>query len=152
MGALSIRRCAVAEVLAQPNFEALVAEYAAESSLDGLPAPQPQWSTYEALERSGMAYPLAAFVDDVLVGFLVLVVSVNPHYGIPLGVTESFFVSPDARGTGAGDGLRSAAEHQAREVGAVALLVSAPFGGRLERVLPRHGYEQTNTVWMRRLA
>ena len=149
---LVIRPCSVAEFFSAPNADALLTEYAQESSLFGLPSPQPDAERYEVLERTGMMTTLAAYLDDVLVGFLVMIVTVNPHYNARLAVTESYFVASEHRSTGAGLRLLREAEDVARAQGAVGFFVSAPNNGRLTNVMPRVGYRETNRVFFRGLA
>jgi GNAT superfamily N-acetyltransferase len=123
-----------------PAIGALLAEYALEARIDGLPEPNPQWSTYNALERAGALQCFAAYIGESLVGFLALVCSENPHYGRVIGAVESWFVASAYRGSGAGMGLLKAAERMARSRGAVGMLVAARPDSRVADVLPRSGY------------
>lgn len=137
-----------------PNLGELLAEYAAESRIEGLEAHKTgvQVGTYRALEAAGVLHMLGAYEGDKLVGFLLMLVSVLPHYGVKAATTESYFVQAMHRSGGAGAKLLHEAERIAREAGAVGLLVSAPAGGRLARVLPHAGYTHTNEVFFRSLA
>src|SRR5690606_9497097 len=76
-----------------------------------------------------------ARVDGVLVGFIVLLTSMNPHYSVVLGAVESFFVAAAHRKSGAGVKLLREARRAAKDRGAVGLLVSAPFGAELSVLL-----------------
>lgn len=148
-----IRHFTVDQFFAHPDAAGLLAEYASEAAIAGLPAPQPARETYEAVERSGALCVLVATEGEQMLGFLALVVSPNPHYGILLGVTESYFVSKQYRALGAGLHLLHAAERVAQEVGAKGLLVSAPSEGRLVQVLERNkAYRETNRVFFRGFA
>jgi GNAT superfamily N-acetyltransferase len=146
---IAIRPITVAQFFDAPNCDALLAEYAAESATEGLPAPEPHRAIYEAMEQSGMFHLIGAFEGDELAGFLVLLVSVNPHYSAVIAVTESYFVASAHRKAGAGLALLHEAEALAAKLGAVGFLVSAPSGGRLAEVLPRMGYRETNRVFFR---
>lgn len=131
---------------------ALVAEYAAECRIAGIGEPSGQWDAYRLMEASGLLQSIGAFVAGELVGFVNVLVSVLPHYGKPVGVTESLFVASGHRASGAGLALLAAAEDYALERGAVGILVSAPHGGQLERVLDaRPSYRRTNAVFFRGL-
>jgi GNAT superfamily N-acetyltransferase len=149
MDNLAIRPITTAEIFDAAH---LIAEYAVESSIDGMPAPAPNREIYTTLESAGVLHARGAFLAEALVGFILLVVTTNPHYGVPLAVTESYFVASEYRKTGAGLALLHAAEGLAKELGAVGILVSAPSNGRLADVLPRTGYAETNRVFFRRLA
>jgi GNAT superfamily N-acetyltransferase len=145
-----VRRITVDEFFAHPDAAALLDEYAAESSIVGMPTPQPARPLYETLEASGAMHVLAAFDGDAMLGFLALLVSLNPHYNAVIGVTESYFVAREHRKSGAGLRLLHAAERLADERGAVGLLISAPAGGRLAEVLDGYGeYRETNRVFFR---
>jgi GNAT superfamily N-acetyltransferase len=149
---LSIAPSSVADLSAVPEFPALAAEYAAESAIDGLPPPSAKIETYRRLESAGMLHAFAARLDDALVGFITVLAPVLPHYGVPVAVSESFFVAKAHRGSGAGLRLLRAAEDKAHALGSPGLLVSAPFAGNLFKVLPRVGYVETNRVFFKKVA
>jgi GNAT superfamily N-acetyltransferase len=147
-----IRPCTVSDLEASPCFEALLAEYGAESGIPEFGPPVAQMATYKHLEAAGVLQVIAAVQDGELVGFVTVLRSVLPHFGRQVAITESLFVTSEARSTGAGLALLRAAEDLAREQGGEALLVSAPTGGRLERVLPGVGYRETARMFFRELA
>jgi len=137
---------------AYPEFQGLVDEYVAEAAFTGLPAPNHQPDIYRNLEAAGVLQILASFEGIHLTGFLGLLVTVMPHYGVRLGTTESFFVASRYRKTGAGLKLLREAEKVAQGMGAVGLMVSSPMGGRLAEVLAgSDGYSEINRIFFRRL-
>jgi GNAT superfamily N-acetyltransferase len=148
---MEIKTISFADIEAAPQFYALLAEYSAESSIAGLGKPCAQLEMYRKLEASGAAHFLGAFIEDELVGFVVLLVSVLPHYGVPVATTESFFVAKPARCSGAGLKLLREAEWVAKQAGAVGVFVSAPVDGVLVEVLPRVGFAETNRVFFKRM-
>lgn len=148
---MDIRTCSVAEIEAAGALHDLLASYGAESSMPELGAVSAHFDTYRAMEAAGALHVIGAF-DDGLVGVATLLVYGLPHYGgRRICSLESFFVSPAFRRGGTGLKLLRAAETKAMELGAAALLVSAPVGGRLANVLPRTGYRETNRVFVRGL-
>lgn len=151
MESITIKPCAVEDVQNAPNVADLLAEYANESALDALGGANPQWETYRQMQAMGVAHVLGAYQGDTLVGFLVLLVSVVPHFGKPIASTESYFVAQVVRKAGAGLKLLHEAEKLARESGAVGLFVSAPTDSRLSHVLPGVGYHETNRLYFRGL-
>lgn len=151
MSELIVTRAVLADIEASPDLPALLAEYAAESANDEIGPACPQIETYRAMEAVGMFHAFAARLDDRLVGFMFLLLPVLPHFGKLVGVAESYFVAAEHRKTGAGLRLLHAAEEAAREAGAVGVLVSAPTGGILERVMPGIGYRETNRVFFKGL-
>lgn len=148
----SIRRIKAADFEAATNVSELIDEYAAECAIDGMPPPRARLVLYRQLESSGAICALAGFDGEQLAGFVVVISTELPHYGRLVSTLESFFVGKAWRRTGLGLALLKRAEQVAREVGSPGLLVSAPAGGVLERVLPRVGYSHTNTVFFKRLA
>lgn len=150
MESLTVRPCSVAEIEDAPNIDALLAEYAVECALVGLPQPAPHWDTYRRLEQSGAFHVLGAFLGGELVGILTMVVNAMPHYSARIAVSESYFVTAAARRSGAGTALRLAAEGCAQSHGAKALLISAPAGGKLDRVMQfRDDYTLSNCVYLK---
>ena len=148
---LTVASSTVAAIADAREFAALAAEYAAESAIDGLPPPAAKMETYRHLESAGMLHAFDARRSDALVGFITVLAPVLPHYGVPVAVSESFFVAKAHRGTGAGLKLLRAAEEKARTLGSPGLLVSAPFEGALFKVLPWVGYVETNRVFFKKV-
>lgn len=151
MDPITLRQCRAVEIYAAANAAALWAEYAAESSIPELGPHDPQIPIYQNLEDAGVMTVFGAFLGEELAGMITVLISVVPHYGRKIATTESFFVCAKARSSGAGVKLLKAAEDYARAAGAVAFFVSAPAGGRLERVMPHWGYRESNRVFVRGL-
>lgn len=140
-----VRQISVAEAFANQAFPALCREYAAEAAIAGLPVPREKAvripSPGEA-SGSDVFCLYGAFLGDELIGFVVLLTPVLPHYGAAIAVAESLFVGGAHRKTGAGMLLIRRAEKRAREVRSPGMLFSAPSGGRLSVLLPRIGYRK----------
>jgi GNAT superfamily N-acetyltransferase len=143
---LEISGVTVSGLMADPDIEALIAEYEAEAKSPELPPAAPQWQQYAALERAGVLDVITARHDGALIGFVSVLKANLPHYGGDVSVVESLFVSAAHRGTGAGRALIKAAECIASCNGP-GLLITAPAGSALERVLPRLGFRHSNTVF-----
>jgi Acetyltransferase (GNAT) family len=130
-----------------PEFASLIVEYADESAMAGMPSPILQFDKYEAYEQVGALHIVRAVEEGELIGFLAMLANpLNAHYGVPLAVVESFFVTRERRGT-AGLGLIAAAEELARQLGSPKLFFSAPVGSRIQALLPKMGYSVTNVVY-----
>lgn len=141
-----------AKLFADPNWQALVEEYAAEVRLEGMPPVSARFETYEAMETAGILHSFEARVDGLLVGFIAMFGYKIPHYDRLVCVTESFFVGKAFRGHLIGLKLLAAAEDKARELKSPGLLVSAPFGGNLWELLPKVGYRESNRVFFKPMA
>ena len=146
---LMIENCSIADIEAAPNIKELLAEYAEESRIKGLPEPTAKVEIYKHLEKTSALHVIGAWLDDILVGYITVLSPVLPHYSALVAVAESFFVSKEHRKTGAGLKLRRAAEQSAKALHSPGLLVSAPFGGDLAEVLPHTGYVETNRVFFK---
>ena len=144
---MKIRRCSYTEILGPDTTQGLLEEYAAECSV----AADPQYHMYEALERCGGLQCFGAWVQDQLVGFCSVIVSVMPHHGQRVASIESIFVANEYRWTGAGLQLLSVAECYAAEQGCIVLLYQPRVGSAMESILSRrHGVKRTHSVYTRR--
>ncbi|HSV48350.1 MAG TPA: GNAT family N-acetyltransferase [Ramlibacter sp.] len=152
MTPVSIRPITVAEVQAAPGIDALLAEYAAESATNGMGQAIPQWPIYQAMEAAGFCHILGAECDGKLVGLLVMMCAVLPHYGQLTATSESYFVAAEHRKTGAGLALFREAKRVAQGLGCAGLFISAPVGGRLTDVMAGLGMRHTNDVFFVGLA
>lgn len=136
-----IRKALNAEVLKET---ALIAAYAAECSLPEIGPVSPQGEMYAAMERSGVNQWFVAEVGGI-VGFASVLVCLLPHYGTTVATVESLYGKHGLE-------LMQAVEEYAKECGCVAILYSAPAGGRLEKLLSlKRNYRQSNTVFAKSL-
>lgn len=147
-----IRQCSVDDMVADPNFSGILDEYADELAIEGLPHPSAKIEMYKQLESIGKLHPIAAFLDGKIIGFINVLMVMNPHYGVDIAVSESFFVAKEHRKSGAGMKLRSAAEVLARQIGSPGIFISAPSKGPLAQVLPCVGYKETSRTFFREFA
>lgn len=148
---MNVQRSSIPELEASPMFADLLAEYAAESAIDGMPAPSARMDIYRHLETKGALHVISGTVEGELAGFITVLAPVMPHYGVPLATSESFFVTKRHRNSLGGLKLLTAAEDKARDLGSPGLLVSAPYGGKLFEVLPRCGYVETNRAFFKKV-
>lgn len=148
---LIIRKCTISEIENAPNISELLEEYANESSIKGLPHPFAKADTYKHLENTNSIYVIGAFIENMLIGYIIMLSPILPHYSTRVAVVESFFVQEQYRKTGAGLKLLHMAENQAKDMSAYGILVSAPFNGSLTKVLPNVGYQETNRIFFRNL-
>ena len=115
-----------------------------------MPETNRDYEQYERFEQAGFSRMFAAYNDEKLIGFLVLLVSPNPHYGCKIGTIESIFVGAEYRKSGAGLKLLKAAEDTAKGMGAVGIFVSAPAGSQLADVMSKMSpYTETNRVFFK---
>jgi GNAT superfamily N-acetyltransferase len=147
----SYRYTTIKEMEACENIHDLLHEYSEESSVRGLPTPNAKAELYKSIEDTGALQTIGAFVDDKLIGFIVILSPIIPHYGALVCVVESFFVTKPYRKSGAGIRLLRMAEDFAKSKGSPGLLVSAPINGSLCDVLPHVGYTESNRVFFRKL-
>ncbi|SEB24780.1 GNAT family N-acetyltransferase [Paraburkholderia sartisoli] len=145
-----VRECTFDELASAAGFDALCAEYAAESGrMAEFGPPKVDVDAYRAMEAAGMAHCIGVWCDDELTGFGVVTLSVLPHYTKLIGCLISFFVAERARNGSAGTQIRKLAEDIAKERGALGMMISAPSESRLDVILPRSGYRATNRLYFK---
>ena len=144
-----IKQVTSSELFNDDRFVDLIKEYELESLVDGFPKADIQLSRYRMMELGGNFHAIAAYMNDELVGFLTVFVNVLPHSGKKFGSLESYFVAEKHRKHGPGLDLLRAGEWVAKANGAVGLLVNAPKGGKLARVMPRSKYKHTHEVFFK---
>lgn len=150
---VEVRNCSYAEVAGDPAFPRLIAAYADESGIDGLPRPTPDTEHYLAADRCGLQHMIGAYHRGNLVGFANVLVAPFPHYSTKIATIESWFVHREYRYTGAGLALKRAAERTAKEAGAAGLFISTPFGSQLAAVMSaQSSYRETNRVFFKAFA
>lgn len=147
---IEIRKCGFSDVENSPDFPRLLEQYGDESAITDMPTPSAKLELYRQLDASGIFHTFAAYSGEHLIGFITVLMPVLAHYDAICAVSESYFVSPNFRSTGAGDKLREAAEHFAEKHGAVGLLITAPIGSRLAMVMAhKDSYTETSRVFFR---
>lgn len=133
----NIKECTVAELEAQPTFQALLDEYGQESRMIGMPEPKAKMSTYYTLEKNGSLVCFGGFVDGTLRGFVSVLSHEFQKYSAPASVSESIFVSEPYRRTGIGHDLIRTAKRHAASKGSPVLLMTAPVGSALAELLEK---------------
>jgi GNAT superfamily N-acetyltransferase len=148
MGArmIEIRPCTAADILAPENRD-LISQYAAECAISGMPEPTGHLTTYRLLEQHSSIVCMGVYADSVMVGFGVALQNTLPHYGVKATIIESVFVLEHYRKGGAG--ARLIRELETAWLDSAGVLISAPVGGHLCRVLPGFGYRHTNQVFFK---
>lgn len=91
-----------------------------------------------------------AVYNGEIVGFSVIEIYQHPHFDYLLAMQNSLFMMKEFRVNGNGSLLIDFTAMIAKAYGAKGLVLTAPFGSRLERVFQRH-YRQTDSVFMREL-
>ena len=142
--------CPAADIRLSPDFPELAAEYTAESAMREMPMPNVNWELYQLLEDSGSLHCFAAREDGTLAGFVFVISSISPEYGVLISCTEAFFVGNAWRHTGAGLKLLAAAEAKSRELKSFGLAANGPLGGKLAEVLPKCGYREIGRMFFKR--
>jgi hypothetical protein len=145
-----IRKCMAAEIFDHPRGPGLIAEYAAECGNALIGKPAPRKDMYQNLEASGLGQCFAAYEDEQLVGFAMVLVCVVPHFGLALANAESLFVTREAS---CGGQLMRTLDDYATDRGCVTIFYTAPVGSRLARLLflCADQYTNTNHVFAKRL-
>lgn len=143
-----IRRTSVDEFFGSPACEGMLAAYFEECGRNpALGEPHPKIAMYRELERQGVLIGLGVYAGDELVGYASVYVTPSPRYDSPVGVLEGVFVSSEHRRGGAGGPLLRACREAAKQAGAAGLYVTAPEGGKLQRLARALKWEKTNECY-----
>lgn len=146
---VDVRVSSFTEQFASPQFQALVASYAEESKLEGLPYPEADEEHYISKEADGAMRLLCAFDGDELLGFVVVLVFTVPHYSTMVANIESIYAYPEHRAR-VGVMLKRAAEFEAKRMGAIGLFINAAIGSRWHAALSgSKNYRATHTSFFR---
>lgn len=148
---LIIRKIKMDDIWSAPNCADLLKEYADEYSLKGTPEPTPNIELYKILEQNNFLVAFGSYIEDLLVGFITILLVKGTHYSVVIANTESYFVAKEYRHTGAGTKLRIEAEKTARDAGCPGILLQAPTDGKLSAVLEKSDYEEAYRVFYKRL-
>lgn len=135
-----------ADLIALPEFSQMLEQYVHECGIPELGPANPQHDIYAAIEQAGAACFIVARLGPQAIGFCCLTASRVPHFGTVVAHTESLFISPLYRATGAGLLLMREAERVAAEMGATGLFIGAPIGSRLDRLLRGTDYRPTTVA------
>lgn len=139
------------ELLDDPAWPALEAEYSAECSLPELGSPNPQRHLYAALEASGGLQCFGVYRDG-LHGFLSPLIYTLPHYGKKMAATESLFLSRSQRCGRTGMEMLDFFADYAKAKDCAAAQIMAPVGSRLSALLSaKSEYRHSNNVFVRGL-
>lgn len=146
-----VRKVHSSELIGNPQFDLLVSQYDDECSMKEMPPINWHKDMYVAMETAGVLHSFAAYDEEKIIGFAVVLATVVPHYSALVATMESIFVGAEHRSTGAGLKLIRMVEGFAKEIGAVGLFLSAPHGSDLAKVTPRIGYTKTNEIFFKGL-
>lgn len=151
--AVVIREITIDEAASDPCFAELVKGYAKELALPDLPQPNYQIDLYRKMESLGLFFAFAAYHANKMIGFVSMLATVSPHYGVLIASTESFYVAPAHRRGGPGLDLLRHAEAKAVEIKAIAMLIPAQTGSRLDSMMSRSvsGYRESYRVFFKRI-
>lgn len=150
---IQIMRGSFADFHQSKHFWEIVTAYGDECGLDGMPPTKPDIDLYYKMDASGMMTTLLALDGDDIVGFLLLLVSPNPHYSVPLATFESIYVRPAHRISPAGALLIKKAEAIAEEKGCNAMVVTAAVDSKFNKLMSLHPmYRVSHNVHFRSLA
>ena len=142
------KKIRVEEILNANNAKYLFDEYAKESKSGTVSTVvKPDIEGYKQLEELGVLDCVGAFDDEKLVGFVVSITSNMYHYSTFCTVIESQFVLKEYRKEGTWKKLLDLAEEQAKKRGSTNLFMTAPVGGRLDKIAKFYGFKPTSVFY-----
>lgn len=147
---MEVKDVPVRAIYSSPEFEQIVREYSEESGNPDLGCGCPALDFYERMEGSGALRCAAAYEGDRIIGFVIVVTTLYPHFGKLVGTVESIWLSREHRAGGAGIRLIRKAQDMAREMGAVGIYFGARSGSRLAQLYGRL-FTPMNTLFWKKL-
>lgn len=127
---MQIKRVYPRFVLLNPEYTRLRAQYTAESGMKPLGRGKTNLADYDDTKM------IAVMENDKLVGFSCIRLIEHPHHvGRILAAMDALYIEPSSRKGRAGVNLLNETKAYAKDCGAVALTVSAPYGSRLAKML-----------------
>lgn len=129
----------------------LLKEYAKDSKSSLAPNIKPSIEIYNNLENLGMLNCIALMSDKTMVGFIVLLTSMMPHYSEPATLVESIFILKEHRKFGTGKELIARAEKLVKDKGIKLMFLSAANGSRLEKATRFFGFKKTHATYIKRI-
>jgi GNAT superfamily N-acetyltransferase len=140
------------QLVNEPNFDVLIAEYGDEARLEGLPFPSPNIDMYLTLERNGTLFINAIYDDALLVGFMACNMATLPQYSAAKVCAEmSFFVAKTHRRGGTGKRLHDASLYEASVRGAEGFVITAKANSVFSRVVEHWGFTESNRIYFKAL-
>ena len=143
---MELKFFSVDEIAEHPDFPKVVEAYTSESGNPDLGKGAPAIEHYKMLESAGMLHVEGAVDGDRLVGLIVLVVSLYPHFGVKVGSVDAIYLDKDYRQGAAGLKLIRRIEHVAKEMGAVGVYFGARRDSRLAKLYDRL-FTPMNALW-----
>lgn len=147
---MELRDVHARDVFASKEFGHIVEAYAAESGNPDLGEATPVLEFYERMEQAESLRFVAAFDGDKIIGVVVVVATLYPHFGKKVASCESLWLDKAYRDGYAGLKLIRKAQEVAREMGAVGIYFGARTGSRLARLYERI-FTPMNTLFWKKL-
>ncbi len=138
---LIVKPCKFRDIAENYNFKDLCDEYgnSGEASINGLPI-KVNTEHYYKMENAEFLTSVGAFLDNKLIGFVLMQTSVFPHHSRKISVIDAIYVQKDSRNTGAGLALMQQAEDLAECYGSSGIIYSSPIDGSLDKILTKKKY------------
>lgn len=112
----------------------------------------PDWATYEALEKSGQLSIFTARINKKLVGYFVTISTPNPHYRDHVfAANDVLYLCKTARRGWTGIKLIKFAEQCLKSDGVSVMSVNTKVHRPFDSILKRCGFEQAERVYLKLL-
>ena len=129
------------------EFEQIVRDYCEESGNPEIGEADPSIEYYQRMEKYGVLRCAAAYEGERIVGIVVVVTTLYPHFGKRVASVESLWLDRKHRAGGAGLKLIRKAQAMAREMGAVGIHYGARSGSRLAQLYGRLFTPMNSLYW-----
>jgi hypothetical protein len=139
---------AIAEM--RPHFNAHYSELAVFR--DKIPAPDPDYALYEAMEAAGKLHVVTVRNRSKLIGYYVGIVMPQPHYKTTLyAMADLYWLHPDYRKGATGIEFIGFIESSLKERGVQVTVMGTKLSKDLGRLYEGLGYTETDRVYRKQL-
>lgn len=131
------------------NLDDLVKACREEGGAEGLPEGKLSHEIYRSLEANGNLFVIKALDDGTLMGAIIILLYISPHYSVKLAQVDLVFLDKKYRNTRAGLEMLKQAEDVSKRNGAIGISFNAHIHTALEELLNIKKYKLTHRIYFK---
>lgn len=145
---MTIKQISVSELFSASNHDVMFDMYSHEGKSSVVVCKDsPSIDTYTMFEYAGMIDIVALFAEENIVGFIIALTTIMPHYSKLSTTIESQFIIEEHRKYGAWREMMTMVENLAKERGSVNMFITAPESSVLDKIATFYGYTHMSNVY-----
>lgn len=147
---MELKEVSVGTIFESPEFGQIVEDYRNESGNPDLGEAVPSREFYERMASAGALRCVVAYDGSRIVGIVLVVATIYPHFGKTVASVESLWLDRSHRAGGSGLKLIRKAQEVARDMGAAGIYYGARVGSRQAELYGRL-FTPMNTLFWKKL-